>query len=156
MSWHCGATAAGRNDVSAGRRWVGHANELVALVRREFPQFSIAVQAYPEKHREAPSPEVDLENLKRKVDTGADAVITQLFYNNADFLRFRTAVRQLASGAGGAGHAAVTNFSQIQRITSMCGAKLPAEFFRDLEAAGDDTQAQFDMGSSSPRGRRRP
>jgi methylenetetrahydrofolate reductase (NADPH) len=126
---------------------LAHANELVALVRREFPQFGIAVAGYPEKHREAPSPEVDLENLKRKVDTGADAVITQLFYNNADFLRFRERCEAVGIRVPVVpGMLPVTNFSQIQRITSMCGAKLPTEFVRSLEAAGDDDQAQFDMG----------
>ena len=66
-----------------------YANELVALIRREFPHFSIAVAGYPETHQEAPSPEVDLANLKRKVEAGADAVITQLFYDNRDFFEFR-------------------------------------------------------------------
>ncbi|MCA9245678.1 MAG: methylenetetrahydrofolate reductase [NAD(P)H] [Planctomycetales bacterium] len=124
-----------------------YANELVGLIRAEFPQFGIAVAGYPEKHLEAPSPEVDLDNLKRKVESGADAVITQLFYDNDDFYRFRD--RYTAAGIPAPlvpGLLPVTNLAQIQRITSLCGAKLPANFIQALEAAGEDDQAAFDIG----------
>jgi methylenetetrahydrofolate reductase (NADPH) len=124
-----------------------YANELVSLIRREFPELGIAVAGYPETHQEAPSPEVDLANLKRKVDAGADVVITQLFYDNADFFRFRDRCR--AAGIRVPivpGLLPVTNFAQIQRITSLCGAKLPGEFIRDLEAAGEDVERQFTIG----------
>ncbi|MCI0491337.1 MAG: methylenetetrahydrofolate reductase, partial [Planctomycetes bacterium] len=124
-----------------------HANELVSLIRQEFMDCGIAVAGYPEKHVEAPSMEVDLAHLKRKVDAGADVVITQLFYNNADFFRFRD--RCVALGIRVPvvpGLLPVTNFAQIRRITSLCGAKLPMDFVRRLEAAGDDADAQFAIG----------
>jgi methylenetetrahydrofolate reductase (NADPH) len=124
-----------------------YANELVALVRREFPEFGIAVAGYPEKHQEAPSAEIDLANLKRKADAGADVIITQLFYNNDDFFRFRECCDAIGiSQPIVPGLLPVTNLSQIQRITSLCGAELPAAFVRDLEAAGDDAEAQFAVG----------
>ena len=66
-----------------------YANELVTLIREEFDSFGIAVAGYPETHQEAPNAEVDLEHLKRKVGCGADVVVTQLFYQNEDFYRFR-------------------------------------------------------------------
>lgn len=124
-----------------------HANELVNLVRAEFPEFGIAVAGYPETHMEAPSPDADLANLKRKVDSGADVVITQLFYDNADFFRFRDRCTALGIRVPIVpGLLPVTNLAKIQRFTSFCGAKLPADFVRCLESAGDDEAAQLEIG----------
>jgi methylenetetrahydrofolate reductase (NADPH) len=109
--------------VAGGLRY---ASELVALVRQEFPDFGIAVAGYPETHIEALSPEADLENLKRKVDAGGDIVITQLFYINEDFFRFRDRCKQIGIRAPIVpGILPVTNLAQIRRITSLCGARLP-------------------------------
>jgi methylenetetrahydrofolate reductase (NADPH) len=123
------------------------ASELVALVRGEFPQFGIAVAGYPETHREASSPAADLENLRRKVACGGDVVITQLFYDNADFFRFREQCRALAITAPIVpGILPVTNLAQVQRISKLCGARLPQALTESLEAAGDDADAQFQTG----------
>ncbi len=123
-----------------------YANELVSLIRSEFPELGIAVAGYPEVHQEAPSPEVDLANLKRKVDAGADVIVTQLFYVNEDFLRFRD--KCVAAGITipiVPGILPVTNLSQIQRIASLCKAKLPESFINRL---GENTDAnwQFSVG----------
>ena len=100
-----------------------YANELVELVRGEYPQFGMAVAGYPETHQEAPSAEIDLQNLKRKVDAGGDVVISQLFYDNADFFRFRDSTAKLGIGAPIVpGILPVTNCKQVQRIASMCKA----------------------------------
>ena len=124
-----------------------YANELVALIRAEFSSFGIAVAGYPETHQEAPSAEVDLENLKRKVDAGGDVVITQLFYDNADLFRFRDRCRQAGIGVPIVpGILPVTNLAQIQRITALCKASLPVGFVADLERAGDDDEQQFEIG----------
>ncbi len=124
-----------------------YANELVALIQSEFPEFGIAVAGYPETHQEAPSPDADLANLKRKVDAGADVVITQLFYNNDDFFRFRDRCHALGIRLPIVpGLLPVTNFAQIKRITALCGAQLPAPFVRRLEEAGEAADAQFDIG----------
>lgn len=124
-----------------------YANELVAMIRGNFSTMGIAVGGYPEKHQEAPSMEADLANLKQKVDAGADVVITQLFYNNDDFFRFRDRCTEIGIAVPIVpGLLPVTNFAQIQRITSLCGSKLPTEFVQQLEAAGDDADAQFKAG----------
>lgn len=126
---------------------LAYAADLVALIRREFPDFGILVAGYPETHQEALSPQADLENLRRKVENGGDVIVTQLFYDNADFLRFRDACRRLGIRAPIVpGVMPVTNFAQISRIASLCGARLPETFTRAFAAAGDDEAAQFDAG----------
>ncbi len=123
-----------------------YANELVALLRDEFPNFGVAVAGYPEKHIEAVSLDIDLENLKRKVETGADIVITQLFYNNDDFFRFRDRCDQIGICVPIVpGILPVTNLAQVRRITAMCGAKLPTEFVASLEAC-QDAPSQVQVG----------
>lgn len=132
------------HQVAGGLR---HANELVSLIRSEFPEFGIGVAGYPEKHPEALSPEIDLDNLKRKVDAGANAVFTQLFFSNENFLRFRDRYRKAGIKVPLVpGIMPVLNFAQIKRITSLCGAVLPPSFAAKLEAAQDDKDAQFQVG----------
>lgn len=130
-------------QVAGGFRY---ANELVSLIRSEFPQFGIAVAGYPEVHQEALSAESDLENLKRKVDCGADIVVTQLFYENDDYFRFVDRCR--AAGIEipiVPGILPVTNLAQIQRITAMCKAHLPQAFV-DRLAERESTEWQFQVG----------
>ena len=124
-----------------------YAAELVALIHAEFPEFDILVAGYPETHQEAVSPAADLENLKRKCDAGADVVVTQLFYDNADFLRFRDRCRDLGIEQPIVpGVLTVTNYAQIRRIASLCKARLPDAFTRAFESAGADEAAQFEAG----------
>jgi methylenetetrahydrofolate reductase (NADPH) len=123
-----------------------YAAELVQLIQQEFPSFGLAVAGYPETHQEAVSPQADLENLQRKVVAGGDVVITQLFYDNADFFRFRDACQALGITAPIVpGILPVTNLSQIQRITSLCKACLPQHFVDDLSQRVDP-QWQFERG----------
>lgn len=124
-----------------------YANELVALIRSEFPQYGISVAGYPETHIEAPDETTDLENLKRKVDAGADIVITQLFYDNKDFFAFQERVTALGIDIPIIpGILPVTNLVQIKRIASLCGAQLPSKFLAALEEYADDAEGQFQVG----------
>ena len=123
-----------------------YASELVELIRQEFPKFGIAVAGYPETHQEAASPQADLENLVRKVAAGGHIVITQLFYDNADFFRFALRCRELGIDAPIIpGILPVTNLSQIQRIASLCKACLPDDFVAELSQK-DDADWQFAVG----------
>jgi methylenetetrahydrofolate reductase (NADPH) len=129
---------------SGGLRW---ASELVKLIRTEFPELGMAVAGYPETHQEAISPTDDLENLKRKVDAGGDAVITQLFYINDDFFRWRDAVEKLGVKVPIVpGILPVTNFAQVKRIATMCKACLPDGLVNDLERVGESEEQQFEIG----------
>lgn len=124
-----------------------YANELVTLIKENFPDLGIGVAGYPEKHPEARNLEVDLENLKRKVQAGADAVFTQLFYDNDSFLRFREDCEEVGIEQPIIpGIMPITEFARIKRITSMCGSEIPPELFSKLEAAQDDSDEQFKIG----------
>lgn len=126
---------------------LSYANELVSLIRSEFAGFDIAVAGYPETHREAPSPQADLDNLRRKVDAGAHAVITQLFYDNDDFWRFRDRCQQAGIRVPVVpGILPVTNLAQIERIASLCGARLPHEFQAALARSASSPEEQFNVG----------
>jgi methylenetetrahydrofolate reductase (NADPH) len=130
--------------VAGGLRY---ASEMVALIRSEFPEFGILVAGYPETHQEALSAEADLENLKRKCDAGGDVVVTQLFYDNADFFRFRDRCEAIGIAQPIVpGVMPVTNYAQVRRIASLCKARLPDDFTRAFEAAGADEAAQFEVG----------
>jgi methylenetetrahydrofolate reductase (NADPH) len=125
-----------------------YGSELVAFLRETAPAMGIAVGGYPETHVEAVSPEADIEFLKHKVDQGADAIITQLFYDNADFLRWRD--RCAAAGITVPivpGMLPVISLGQVQRITSLCGSKLPAKLLQRLEAQDGDEAGQLDVGA---------
>lgn len=143
-----GDAPAGQDSFQAVEGGLSYANELVTLIRDQFgDQFGIGVAGYPEKHQEAPDEDTDLANLKRKVECGADAVFTQLFFNNENFFRFRE--RYHAAGINVPlipGIMPITGFARIKRITSMCGAVFPEQLYQQLEAVQEDEEAQFEIG----------
>jgi len=124
-----------------------HASQLVELIRSRSNELGVGVAAYPEVHPEAPDAVTDLGHLKSKIDAGADAAFTQLFYINENFLRFRE--RFQAAGISVPlvpGIMPITEFSRIQRIASLCGAEIPVELAERLEAVRDDRDAQLAVG----------
>ncbi len=136
----------GATEFKPVERGLRYANELVTLIRDSSFDFGVAVAGYPETHQECASPELDLINLKRKVDAGADVVITQLFYNNDDYFNFVRQCEELEISAPIIpGILPVTDLGQIQRLASMCGSKLPDEFIQQL-AKEDNPEWQFEQG----------
>lgn len=124
----------------------GYANELIEFVRASYP-FCLAAACYPEMHPEAPDADTDLANLKRKVDAGADFLITQLFFDTEDFFRFRD--RAVAAGISVpilAGIMPILSVKQIKRFTKMCGASIPAKLLASIEGVEDDAEAVRQLG----------
>ena len=124
-----------------------NANELVTLLKAAQPDFCLGVAGYPEKHPEASSLDVDLTNLKRKVDAGAAFVTTQLFFDNTVYYRFVERCR--AAGIEVPivpGIMPVQSLKQIQRFTQMCGATLPKQLITRLEVAAGETDVVETFG----------
>ena len=123
-----------------------YANELVEFIKSQ-GNFSVSGACYPETHLEAPDAITDIHNLKRKVDAGADHLVSQLFFDNEMFYRFyeKTKIAGIDVPVD-AGVMPVTNKAQIERMVNTCGASLPPKFARVLEKYDDNKEALFDAG----------
>lgn len=120
-----------------------YANELIEFIRAETGDwFHIEVAAYPETHPQAKSPQDDLQNFARKVKAGADAAITQYFYNPDAYFHFVDEARKLGVNVPiVAGIMPITNYSQLMRFSDMCGAEIPRWIRLKLASFGDDTES---------------
>lgn len=125
-----------------------YACELVELIRGSFGDaFAIAVAGYPEGHPETPNKLADMDNLKRKVDAGADAVFTQLFFDNRDFYDFRERCELLGIKAPVvAGIMPVLSWKGISRMAGLCGARIPAKLLSRLQRVSDNDEAVAAIG----------
>ena len=125
------------------------AADLVAGLRRIAP-FEISVAAYPETHPEAQSAEADLDNLKRKIDAGADRAITQFFLDPAIYLRFRD--RAYAAGLRAPivpGVLPVTDFGQATKFAARCGASVPSWLARRFDGLENHPEVQRRVGAAA-------
>ncbi len=136
-----------RGDLPSGSGSSGgdfrYANELVAFIRETTgDRFEIEVGCYPEVHPQAESAAADLEHFKRKVDAGADAAITQYFYNPDAYFRFVDDATALGVAVPIVpGVMPITNYKQLARFSDACGAEIPRWVRRRLEGFGDDLAA---------------
>ncbi|HTN66817.1 MAG TPA: methylenetetrahydrofolate reductase [NAD(P)H] [Burkholderiaceae bacterium] len=128
----------GALDLSSGA--FRYANELVEFIRSETGNwFQIQVGAYPETHPQAKSPQEDLRHFVRKMQAGADAAITQYFYNADAYFRFVDEAQKAGVAAPiVAGVMPITNCSQLLRFSEMCGAEIPRWIRLKLMSFGDD------------------
>jgi methylenetetrahydrofolate reductase (NADH) len=142
-----------RGDPPQGEtEWIAHEEglhysvELIEILKADY-DFCIGAACFPEVHPDAPNLEEDLKYLKRKVDAGANFLITQLFFDNRDYFNFVEEAR----GAGIdvpiiPGIWPVTNYTQIKRIADLCRSRFPERFECELEERKDDPTATVDLG----------
>ena len=133
-----------RGDLPSGMAQGGefrYADELVRFIRKEFDDvFHIEVASYPEYHPQAGSAQDDLLNFKRKVEAGADSVITQYFYNADAYFSFIEACEVMGIGVPIVpGIMPINKFSQLARFSDTCGAEIPRWIRKKLESYGDDS-----------------
>jgi methylenetetrahydrofolate reductase (NADPH) len=124
-----------------------YANELVEFIRGREDPFCLGSACYPEGHLEQPSRDVDLLNLKRKVDAGLDFLITQLFFDNAFYFDFVERARRAGVNVPIVpGIMPLTSYDQIAKFFRMCGATVPMRLQLQLDRVKDDPEAIVQLG----------
>ncbi len=140
-----------RGDLPSGEVSVGdfrYANELVAFIRQATGDwFHLEVAAYPEFHPESSSPKADIQHFKAKVDAGANAAITQYFYNADAYFRFMDQCDTLGISIPIVpGVMPIYNITQLSRFSNVCGAEIPRWLRLRLEEYGDDLESLRALG----------
>lgn len=136
-----------RNPDLAPKEDFHHASELIAFIRAKDDQVNISGACYPEGHPESPSLVSDIRYLKEKADAGAQHLVSQLFFDNEDFLRFLEHCRMAGINIPiQAGIMPVLSQSSVQRMVTLCGASLPRKLTRILSRYGDHPEALRQAG----------
>jgi methylenetetrahydrofolate reductase (NADPH) len=135
-----------RGDLPSGMADPGelrYANELIEFIRAETGDwFHLSVAAYPEWHPQARSPEADLQNFVRKVKAGANAAITQYFYNADAYFHFVDKIEALGVDIPVIpGLMPIASFSRLARFSDACGTEIPRWMRKKFEHYGDDTDS---------------
>ncbi len=141
----CRRIVALRGDLPSGMARMGelrYAADLVAFIREEHgDHFRVEVGAYPEVHPQADDAAADLRHFKAKMDAGADAAITQYFFNADAYFRFVDEARALGvTQPIVPGIMPISNFTQLRRFSEACGAEIPRWIARRMQALGDDAE----------------
>lgn len=138
-----------RGDRAPGRevRDFEHASDLISYLRSSGANVCIGAACYPEGHVESPTEEESFRALYLKQEAGADYLVSQLFFDNEDFYRFRErCLRHRVRLPIVAGIMPFTSVKQIQRMAFTCGASIPAKVVKRLVLAGDDPADQARAG----------
>lgn len=140
-----------RGDMPAGMRIPGelrYASDLVAYIREcSGDHFFIEIAAYPEFHPQSDYPEQDLANFKRKAEAGANSAITQYFFNCDAYFRFVEQCQRIGISIPIVpGIMPITNYKQLARFSTLCGAEIPRWLRLRLEAYGDDLDSIRALG----------
>jgi len=136
----------GRDKFEKPENGFSYANELVAFIRKHY-DFCIGVAGYLEGHVECPDKKIDLYNLKRKVDAGADFIVTQLFFDNRFYFDFMERAHNIGIKIPIIpGIMPILNVKQTQRFTKMCGSTIPDALMKQLESYQDEPEAVRKIG----------
>jgi len=132
----------------AVKKGCNHSTELIDLIRYLYNNhFSVGVASYPEGHPESPNMEWEIRFFKLKVEKGAEFSITQMFFDNTYFYNFLEEVEKAGIDIPIIpGIMPITNFGQIVKFASMCGATIPQSLIDRLERVKDDNKAVTDIG----------
>jgi len=142
-----GDPPAGEMEFVPPKNGFSHACELVSFIKEQKPNFCVGVAGYPEGHPEATSLDKDIECLKLKVDVGADFIITQLFFDNQLFFAFLDKCKKAGISVPIIpGLMPITSLKQLKKMTEMCGASIPADLLKKLEAAADNIEKVQQIG----------
>ena len=140
----------GQNEFTAHPDGFAYASGLVELIKESFPnRFAVGVAGFPERHPSSPDDLSDIRFLAGKVSAGADFVTTQLFLDNEDYFKFVS--RSRAAGVTVPilpGIMPVLSLKQARRFCGFCKAKIPDLLVKELEACGEDEEAQRKVGVS--------
>ena len=142
----CKRLIALRGDLPSGMARMGdlrYASDLITFIREQHDDwFHVQVGCYPETHPQADDALADLRHFKAKIDAGADAAITQYFYNADAYFRFVDDVRKLGVTVPIVpGIMPISNFSQLKRFSDACGAEIPRWIGKRMQAYGDDSES---------------
>ena len=123
-----------------------HANELIEFIRKNYSDFGIGCAGYPEKHPEAKTLDEDIDNLKRKIDAGADFIVTQMFFENSHFYNFVDKFRSVGIDKPIiAGLLPALSLKQVMNFKNMCSTEIPEKLVEQLANAPEQDGAKIGL-----------